>query len=85
MSFDSFSSGNAARRDELESTELRTDGNCEGRSFTTSMPRESGPKASRREEKGTVPALRSLRETVTGCAFLMDAMVVNGEVMLLKF
>ena len=73
MSLESLSSGKAARREELASTELRRDGNCEGRSFTTSIPNESGPKASRSEEKGILPDLRSLRETVTGCAVLMCA------------
>lgn len=55
---------------------MRREENVLGRSVTTRMPRESGPKAERREEKGTVPALRSFRETVTGCACLMDAMAL---------
>ena len=41
-----------------------------GRSFTRRMPRELGPKASWRIWKGTVLAIRSWRETVTGDAVM---------------
>ena len=72
----------AARREELLRTVERRSLNCGGRSVTTRMPKESGPNASSKEEKVTVPALRSLRETVTGCAVLMGAIVLGAEVIL---
>ena len=58
--------GSAARWDEEVRTRVRRAGKVGGRSVTTRMPREEGPKAERRVEKGTVLDWRAERDTVTG-------------------
>lgn len=72
--------GKVARREESESRSLRRSANSGGRSLTTNIPSESGPKASSRLAKGTVPAFRSRKETVTGSAVLIDDMLGENVV-----
>lgn len=51
----SSSSGRAARYDALERTCARRRANSEGRSLTTIIPKDEGPKASVRVSNETVP------------------------------
>jgi len=66
----SVGEGRAARCEELAKTRERRVGKLGGRSVTTRMPREEGPNAERRVEKGTVLDWRAERETVTGLPVL---------------
>lgn len=53
-------SGRAARYEALERTFVRKSLKVDGRSLTTIMPREDGPKAVVRVSKDTVPASLSI-------------------------
>jgi hypothetical protein len=66
----SVGEGSAARCEELANTRERRVGKLGGRSVTTRMPREEGPNAERRVEKGTVLDWRAERETVIGLPVL---------------
>ena len=56
-------------------------GKVGGRSVTTRMPREEGPKAARRVEKGTVLDWRAKSDTVTGWPVVggLDAAAAAAE------